>query len=194
MSKCHHVFDTNIYKFINEKSKVFDEEFLNNTFRQYKKIMKLLPTADLLNQDIMNLLTPYGLRSELMTFYQKPFFIGTQAHVDITSNNTRHWYSLNVAIYGQGKMFWFDDINDGVVLNHKDSPDDILYIEFNDLTVLGNPIDVWSTGKVSLVKTGIPHYTHNDSIDERLVVSIRWDEILSWEESIDLIDRFILNH
>lgn len=194
MIECHHVFETDIYKFINKKSAIFNDEFLNVTFRPYKKIMRLLPTSDLLNQNLIDLLTPLGLRSELMTFYHKPFFVGKQAHVDITANKTFHWYSLNIAIYGQGKMFWFNSVDDGIILNHKDSPEDILYIEFNDLTALGQPIDVWSQGKIALVKTGIPHYTCNDSIEERLVISIRWDPIISWDESINLINRFILNH
>lgn len=189
-----HLFDTDIFKFINSNSQIFQDDFLDNTFRSHSQIMKLLPTSDLLNQKTIDFFNPYGLRSELMTFYQKPFFYGKKAHVDITSTQNFHWYSLNIIITGQGKMCWFNPSDSGNLLRHKDNPNGILYMEYDNLDVLGKPVGIWAEGKVALVKTGIPHHTYNDEPKERLVVSIRWDPVLEWGEAVSLVCRFIENH
>ena len=190
-NKSYHTFNTDIFKFINRNSRLFDNDFLDNTFRQHSQIMKLLSTDDLLSKDAIDFFKPYGLRKELMTFYQKPFCYSKRAHTDITSENTVHWYSLNILVSGQGKMAWFNPSKDGDLLRHKDNPNGILYIEFTDIEALGSPIDVWSSEKIALVKTGIPHHTYNDSQIERIVVSIRWDPVLDWNSAIDVVNSFI---
>jgi hypothetical protein len=188
---CHYIFEADIFKFINKNSQLFNNDFLDKTFRQHKQIMKLLPTDDLLSKDAVDFFKPYGLRRELMTFYQKPFCYNKKAHTDITSTNMFHWYSLNVIISGQGKMSWFSPSTQGDLLRHKDNPDGILYIDFENVNLLGSPVDTWNFGKIALVKTGIPHHTYNDGAIERIVVSIRWDPILDWNSAIDAIRSFI---
>jgi len=189
-NKSHHVFSADIFKFINKDSKIFDDNFLNTTFRKHRQIMKLLPSADLLNQKTIDLFSQYSIRKDLMTFYQRPFCYNKKAHIDISSDNSCHWYSLNVIVYGQGKMMWFNPSSKKDIFEHKNDSK-ILYIDFEDYTVLGNPIDIWSSGKIALVKTGIPHHTHNDGSIERLVVSIRWDPIFAWDSAIEMINNFI---
>jgi hypothetical protein len=189
-NKSYHVFSADIFKFINKDSKIFDNNFLNTTFRQHRQIMKLLPSADLLNQKTIDLFSQYGIRKDLMTFYQRPFCYNKKAHIDISLDNSCHWYSLNIIVYGQGKMMWFNPSFKKDIFGHKNDSN-ILYIDFEDYTVLGNPIDIWSSGKIALVKTGIPHHTHNDDSVERLVVSIRWDPIFTWDSTIELINNFI---
>lgn len=190
----YHIFDSDILKFVNQNSKVFQEEFLNETFRQHRQIMKLLPTDDLLNKNAIDLLSPYGLRKKLMTFYQRPFNFNKKAHTDINADNSYHWYSLNIIVSGQGKMVWFNPSPKRDILHHKNDPKGILYVDFDDYSVLGDPIDVWGEGRIALVKTGIPHHTHNDGPTERLVISIRWDPIITWNSAIELIENFIRRH
>lgn len=187
----YHIFDTDIFRFVSRDSLLFDKDFLNSNFRNHNKIMKLIPTINLLNQKAIEFFSQYGLRNRLMTFYQRPYLRNNIAHVDITSENDFHWYSLNIIVSGQGTMIWYNSSEAGDFFKHPQNPTGILYKEFTDISVLGDPIDKWNEGKISLVKTGIPHLTYNDSDQERIVISVRWDPIFSWEDAVDLVEKFI---
>jgi hypothetical protein len=53
----------------------------------------------------------------------------------------------------------------------------------------GEPVDIWDTGKIALVRTDVAHQVWNFDNDNRLIASIRWDKKTNWEETIEWFNR-----
>lgn len=107
-------------------------------------------------------------------------------HVDMDHATGQHsWPGLNIVLEGQGVMRWFNPVGPGVVLKHPTA--NVLYRVWD--TNYGEPIDEWNTGKVVLVRVDVPHQTWNFDSETRKIVSIRWSNRLSWEETIEWFHR-----
>lgn len=190
--KSYHVFNAEINKFINLDSKFISQEYLDQNFRVYEKKMLHTPSRDILTLSAYNYFFSFGLREKLMTFYQQANNSKIEsAHIDYISITEKHFYSLNVLIYGQGKMNWYNTNTKGKIFRHPRSPKTILYENFDDIISLGDPIDIWEFGKVALVRTDIPHLAVNNDAEERLALSIRWDKHFDWDGAIEFVQKFI---
>ena len=186
------VFDVEIDKFIDLKSKFISKEYIDLKCKMYDRQMLLTPSLEILSPEAYAYFSPYGLRKNLMTFYNQPNYnkIGP-AHIDYINAEDKHLYSLNISIYGQGQMNWYYTNNSGKIYRHLRDPKHILYETFENVEMLGDPIDVWKEGKVALVRTDIPHLVYNDNDSERLVLSIRWENHFDWDGAVEFVQTFI---
>jgi len=129
----------------------------------------------------------YEKLSELGSLYSLVFSMLPGAdkksiHIDLDAKTqTPYWPSLNIVIDGQGVMRWFNPTKSGYVL--KNNSAGVLYKAwFNDY---GDIVDEWNTGKVALVRTDTPHQVWNFDSDTRRMISIRWSNKKTWEETIE---------
>jgi hypothetical protein len=129
----------------------------------------------------------YKKLSELGTLYSLVFSMLPGAdkksiHIDIDNTTSQpFWPSLNIVINGQGVMRWFNPSDPGVILRNNSAG--VLYKAwFNNY---GEPIDEWNSGKVALVRTDTPHQAWNFDNDTRRIVTIRWSNRKTWEETIN---------
>ena len=176
--KCHHLLNIPVTHFI----------------KNIEVIPKLPDNTDIfvtacdpklfLHENVYNKLTELGELYSLM-FSMKPGSDKKSIHVDL-DKTTRdpYWPSLNIILDGQGIMKWFNPIGNGVV---KRATADVYYKAW--FTNYGEPIDSWSTGKVALVRTDTPHQVWNFDNDIRRMITIRWSNRKSWEETIDWFNR-----
>ena len=133
----------------------------------------------------------YKKLSELGTLYSLVFSMMPGAdkksiHIDLDASTLEpYWPSLNIIINGQGVMRWFNPAAIGVTLKNNNAG--VFYKAwFNNY---GEPIDEWNHGKVALVRTDTPHQAWNFDNDIRRIVTIRWSNRRSWEETIDWFNR-----
>ena len=132
-----------------------------------------------LHEKVYNKLNLLGPLSSLV-FEMKPNADKGSIHVDIDAK-TRipHWSSLNIILHGQGVMKWFDPPIEGKLTYN--SSGKVFYKYWN--SNYGDVIDEWRHGKIAIVRTDIPHQVWNYDEEYRLVVSIRWGNRTSWEET-----------
>lgn len=142
-----------------------------------------------LHEKVYNKLNQLGPLSSLI-FEMKPNADKGSIHVDIDAKTrTPHWSSLNIIIYGQGVMKWFDPSEEGKLSYNPNGK--VFYKYWN--SNYGDIIDEWRMGKIAIVRTDIPHQVWNYDEDVRLVVSIRWGNRTSWEETKDFFGKFTLD-
>lgn len=111
-------------------------------------------------------------------------------HIDIDEKTRRpHWSSLNIIIHGQGVMKWFNPAAKGKLSYN---PNGKVYYQYWDSNY-GQVLDEWRIGKIALVRTDIAHQAWNYDKDIRLVVSIRWGNRTSWEETKDFFSKFTID-
>jgi hypothetical protein len=103
-------------------------------------------------------------------------------HIDLDKNTLEpYWPSLNIVIDGQGVMRWFNPSKPGTILRNESAG--VFYKAwFNNY---GDPIDEWNSGKVALVRTDTPHQAWNFDNDIRRIITIRWGNRKTWEETIN---------
>lgn len=128
----------------------------------------------------------YNKLSELGTLYSLVFSMRPGAdkkmiHVDLdATTKIPYWPCLNILLEGQGTMKWFNPDRDGIIQRHAAS---VYYKSwYNNY---GEEIDSWDTGKIALIRTDIPHQAWNFDSDTRRVITIRWSNRKSWEETIE---------
>jgi hypothetical protein len=132
----------------------------------------------------------YEKLSELGTLYSLVFSMLPGAdkksiHIDLDAKTLEpFWPSFNIVIDGQGIMRWFNPIDPGVILKNHTG---VFYKAW--FKNYGEPIDEWTSGKVVLVRTDIPHQAWNFDNDIRRIVAIRWSNKKSWEETIEWFNR-----
>lgn len=176
--KCHHLLNIPITHFI-KNIEVIPKLPENSDMFVSKCDPKLF-----LHEDVHNKLSTLGGLSSLM-FSMKSGADKKNIHIDLDrSTGEPYWPSLNIILEGQGIMKWFNPINHGVVLRNSA---DVYYKAW--FTNYGDPIDEWNIGKVALVRTDIPHQAWNFDIDTRRIVTIRWNNRKTWEETIDWFNR-----
>ena len=129
----------------------------------------------------------YQKLSELGALYSLVFSMMPGAdkgsiHIDLDATTlTPYWPSLNIVIDGQGVMRWFNPPTPGNIL--RNSSAGVFYKAwFNNY---GEPVDEWNSGKVALVRTDTPHQAWNFDTDVRRIVTIRWSNRKTWEETIN---------
>lgn len=154
--------------------------------------MVLIPTAIALKKGFSEYLKPFGLRPRLMIFYQPAGDLNQNIHTDFVDCNTTHHFSFNLLVQGQGKMIWYNEpVDDGKLFEHPRSPNDILYKTYPKAKL--EVLDTWTTGNAALVKTGLPHGVENPSMEDRICLSIRIDDI-GWVEAEQILsDYFRIN-
>jgi hypothetical protein len=112
-------------------------------------------------------------------------------HIDLdTTTLEPYWPSLNILINGQGVMRWFNPSIPGVVLRNSNAG--VYYKAW--FKNYGEPIDEWSEGKVALVRTDTPHQVWNFDSTDRRIISIRWSNKKTWEETIEWFNRNFPNN
>lgn len=133
-----------------------------------------------LHEDVYDKLSTLGRLYSLM-FTMKPGADKKNIHIDLDrSTGEPYWPSLNIILEGQGIMKWFNPINHGVILRNSA---DVYYKAW--FSNYGEPIDEWVTGKIALVRTDTPHQAWNFDNDIRRIVTIRWSNKKTWEETIN---------
>ena len=138
----------------------------------------------------------YQKLSALGTLYSLVFSMCPNAdkgsiHIDLDrSTLTPYWPSLNIVIDGQGIMRWFNPLSEGIILRNPSAG--VFYKAwFKDY---GDPVDEWNSGKVVLVRTDIPHQAWNFDNDTRRMITIRWSNRKTWEETIEWFNRNFTNN
>lgn len=176
--KCHHLLNIPVTHFIKNIDVI--PKLPDNT----DIVVTSCDPKLFLHEDIYNKLSELGDLYSLM-FSMKPESDKKSIHVDLDRKTREpYWPSLNIILDGQGIMKWFNPIGNGVV---KRATADVYYRAW--FTNYGEPIDSWSTGKVALVRTDIPHQAWNFDNDIRRMITIRWSNRKSWEETIDWFNR-----
>lgn len=122
-------------------------------------------------------------------FEMKPNADKKSIHIDLLSTLEPVRAALNIILEGQGVMKWFMPETEGYVIN-RTTPKISYKAWFNNY---GEPVDVWDSGKIALVKTDVAHQVWNHDSINRLAISIRWSRKLSWEETIDWFNRNFLD-
>lgn len=121
-----------------------------------------------------------------IVFEMMPFADKRNIHIDLDHDTEDpFWPALNIIISGQGLMRWFSPIGPGQLAQHN------IGVKYRYWTkpYYGDIIDEWGTGKISLVRTDIPHQAFNFDNENRCVISVRWSTKMSWEETIDWFDK-----
>ena len=93
------------------------------------------------------------------------------------------WPCLNLILEGSGVLKWFQPETNGVM---KTAGGNYYMAWHKDY---GEPIDQWTSGKVALVRTDIPHNAFNYSNETRLSISVRWENRYTWEETLEWFDK-----
>ena len=152
--------------------------------------VRALPAIDLLTTSAYQYFNRYTLNKNLLVFYTKSKKTKNYIHVDrLTKGDIHigkfHPYSLNCIIKGQGTMQWFAPKEPGILTHH----DVGFQADVWPLSMSGQLIDTWNTGKISLVQTNVPHRAFNDDLEDRVCVSIRWKNMLiPWEKLVSSLD------
>lgn len=137
-----------------------------------------------LHETVYEKLSKLGALSSLV-FTMLPGADKKSIHVDLDPKTLEpYWPSLNIVLDGQGVMRWFNPSTPGTIMRNANAG----YYKGWD-TNYGEPIDEWNVGKVVLVRTDTPHQAWNFDSDTRRVVTIRWSNRKSWEETIDWFNR-----
>ena len=167
-------------------------EYCNSILESNNDIeIKMLPSINILSNSAYQYFNRYTLNKNFMVFYQKSKKDKGTIHTDYLSDGCLsttefHPYSLNVILKGQGSMQWFDPIGPGVLSTHNVG----VRYRYWPLALKGKTLDTWSTGKVALVKTDVPHQAFNNDAEDRVCISIRWSNMLMpWEELISTLDQ-----
>jgi hypothetical protein len=172
--KCHHHLNLPVSHFIKNIDSIPSLPE-NNDFFATGFNPKLF-----LHEHIYTKLSDLGTLHSLV-FEMKPLVDKKSIHIDINSKTLEpYWPSLNIVIDGQGVMRWFNPTGDGIVLKNKGA--NVHYRAW--FNKYGDVIDQWDEGKVALVRTDIPHQVWNFDNVNRRIVSIRWSNKKSWEETI----------
>ena len=126
-------------------------------------------------------------------FELNPLVDKKQIHIDLLIRNRQiiaNWPTLNIVLSGQGTMRWYRPTVPGKIKMHPEMKN-ILYKEWLDN--YGEIIDEWTTGKIALVRTDIPHSAYNFDNETRLLLSIRWGNYLSFEDAIEYFENDFLS-
>lgn len=117
-----------------------------------------------------------------LIFEMKPNTDKKSIHIDlITDTLEPAWSGLNIVLEGQGVMKWFQPESPGHVIE-RNNPKIAYRAWFRHY---GKPVDVWDKGKIALVRTDVAHQVWNYDDTNRFMVSIRWGNRTTWEETIE---------
>jgi len=138
-----------------------------------------------LHDEMYKKLSELGLLYSLV-FSMNPGVNKGNIHIDLDATTLKpYWPSLNIVIDGQGVMRWFNPLTPGKILRNNSAG--VFYKTW--FANYGDPIDSWTTGKIALVRTDTPHQAWNFDNDIRRIVTIRWSNRKTWEETIDWFNR-----
>lgn len=134
-----------------------------------------------LTTDAYNKLSILGRLNSLI-FEMKPNVDKNNIHIDLIGPTLEPvLVGLNIVLEGQGVMRWYVPEKDGYVIN-RTTPKITYKAWFNDY---GEPVDIWDKGKIALVRTDVAHQVWNYDDTNRFMVSIRWSNRTTWEETIE---------
>ena len=138
-----------------------------------------------LTTDAYNKLSILGRLNSLI-FEMKPNVDKNNIHIDLLGPTLEPvLVGLNIVLEGQGVMRWYVPEKDGYVIN-RTTPKITYKAWFNNY---GEPVDIWDKGKIALVRTDVAHQVWNFDNVNRQIVTIRWDNKMSWEETIEWFNR-----
>jgi hypothetical protein len=138
-----------------------------------------------LTTDAYNKLSILGRLNSLI-FEMKPNVDKNNIHIDLLGPTLEPvLVGLNIVLEGQGVMKWYVPEKDGYVIN-RTTPKITDKAWFNNY---GEPVDIWDKGKIALVRTDVAHQVWNFDNVNRQIVTIRWDNKISWEETIEWFNR-----
>lgn len=138
-----------------------------------------------LTTDAYNKLSILGRLNSLI-FEMKPNVDKNNIHIDLLGPTLEPvLVGLNIVLEGQGVMKWYVPEKDGYVIN-RTHPKITYKAWFNNY---GEPVDIWDKGKIALVRTDVAHQVWNFDNVNRQIVTIRWDNKMSWEETIEWFNR-----
>ena len=182
--KCHHRLNLSVEDFILDSSQI-PRMSANKTYSGLiadpKTFMQPSAYAKLKQLGEVNCLV----------FEQRPLADKGKIHIDIDSKTLKpYWPTLNIVIQGQGQMRWHQPEDPGI--EEKITVNQNKFIVFRAwYDKFGPIIDYWSEGKIALVRTDVPHTVVNYDSVTRLLVSIRWTQSLSFEDTIQFFqDNF----
>ena len=138
-----------------------------------------------LTTDAYNKLSILGRLNSLI-FEMKPNVDKNNIHIDLLGPTLEPvLVGLNIVLEGQGVMKWYVPEKDGYVIN-RTTPKITYKAWFNNY---GEPVDIWDKGKIALVRTDVAHQVWNFDNVNRQIVTIRWDNKMNWEETIEWFNR-----
>jgi hypothetical protein len=176
--KCHHLLNIPVTHFIKNIEVI--PKLPNNTDIFVSRCDPKL----FLHDGVYDKLSELGQLYSLM-FSMTPGSDKKNIHVDLDRNTGEpYWPSLNIILEGQGIMKWFNPIGKGEI---RRATADVFYKAW--FTNYGDPIDSWTTGKIALVRTDTPHQAWNFDEECRRIVTIRWSNRKTWEETIEWFNR-----
>jgi hypothetical protein len=181
--KCHHLLDIPVSYFIKDIDSIpkppIDKEF---------HISRCNPKL-FLHEDMYNKLSELGDLASFI-FSSKPGATKGSIHIDLDTTTLKPlWPGLNIILEGQGTMKWFNPTGTGLVSR---LPVGVYFRAW--FKNYGEPIDEWNEGKIALVRTDIPHQVWNFDNEARRIVSIRWSNKKTWEETIEWFNRNFPNN
>lgn len=150
--------------------------------------MVLANSDQALVEKFRDYLKPFGLKKNLMLFFRKAHNCNQVIHTDFETDDKPWYYSFNVTLQGQGRMVWYKEVDGGVMFRHQNDPKHILYKKYFNIKL--EEADSWSTKKVALVRTGVPHGVENPDDEERICLSIRIDDY-GWDKAKDIFNTYI---
>ena len=176
---CHKVLNLDVSRLISDKSIIPRPA-------KYKPLSVVgCDPKHYLTDHTYNKLSVLGKLNSLV-FHMKPYVDKGNIHIDMNSIDIQpFWPSLNIIIEGQGIMKWFAPTSQGTLRYNPFGK--VWYYSWEKN--FGDVVDQWTEGKVALVRTDIPHNAWNPVDEERLVVSIRWKQRYSWEETVNWFEK-----
>ena len=142
---------------------------------------------ELLKEDVYSLLSELGHLAGLL-FEQRPGAEKDNIHIDYDKVSKRpFWPCLNLILEGQGVLRWHRPVGPGELRTAGGN----IYMAWNK-ECYGQIIDEWSSGKVALVRTDIPHNAFNFDKETRLSISIRWSKRYTWNETLAWFNKVFL--
>jgi hypothetical protein len=172
--KCHHTLNLPVSHFIK------NIDLIPSLPEGDDLMVKGVNTKLFLHDHIYDKLSELGTLGSLV-FAMRPLADKKSIHIDLdTHTREPAWPGLNIILEGQGVMRWFNPVTDGIDM--KNYKANVHYRAwFNNY---GDIVDQWSEGKVALVKIDVPHQVWNFDNDNRRMVTVRWSNKKSWEETI----------
>lgn len=181
---CHHILNIPVSSLIKDVSmipRLPDNKELWTTYINPKLIL-----TDYAHDKLVTL---GGLI--VLVFEMKPKADKKSIHIDlITTTLEPAWSGLNIVLEGQGVMKWFQPESAGYLIQ-RSTPKIAYQAWFKDY---GEPVDIWDKGKIALVRTDVPHQVWNYDDTNRFIVSIRWSNRTTWEETIEWFESNFPNN
>ncbi len=110
-------------------------------------------------------------------------------HVDVDNVNfIPRVACLNILLDGQGSVQWINMPPESKTSAHVLGNTSVFHKVWDNVSeeyAAGHIYDEWKTGKIAVLRIGIPHRV----VPPRRIISIRWSAIMTWEETLTWFDE-----